>query len=1182
MQATREQDAAIHIHDKNLIVVAGAGSGKTRVLVERFLQLLADKPSWRISALVAITFTKAAALEMRQRLRIELERRAEAPDGARWARHLAQLDSARINTIHGLCADLLRANSAQAGIDPRFAVLDETAAAVLLDEAVADTLETITAPQNELFAHYDGFIIEDVLKDKALLSSDLPDTVPSADELLATWQSQWQAHCRSRWQRLLDSAAAAALAALDPLPSGDTLAALVQDYREQLAALSQLGDAFALRARLAVWMTQNAVGNKGSVKSWGSREAKQAAAQTLRTLREQLKACLGSMGEPPGEQDRLSAQMLPLWHGLLLEVRAKYRQHKQVSAQLDFDDLEQLAAQLLEEPAVRARYRNAEFKHVLVDEFQDTNARQWQIIQGLADIERGGTVFAVGDPKQSIYQFRGADVGVFNRVRESFSQRASGQELALSTSFRSHAAIVAQFNALFAQVLQPDDGGAAQDYEVIFDKPMRAFRQEAPASPAMELLLLLNEPQEDPAHAGTKRRSAADMRQWEAAEIAERIQAFVAEQQPIFDKELQETRPIAYQDIAILFQSMSHVTLYEDALKAAAIPYVTIAGRGYYNRQEVWDILDLLRFLNNPADDLALATILRSPLFAFSDDLLFALRLLRTEGDAPMPLWRALQSAAAQAPQGALQPEDMPLLTFAHDTLAELCLLTGRVRIAELLREALARTQYLAILTGLPDGARRRGNVEKLLQLADSSDIVTIGKFARYLSDLSVREVRESEAALDAGEAVQLMTVHASKGLEFPLVILADATWERGAGFSATVLNDRAQGLSCQVYDIASGQNYSGFAQRRNIELQAQREQAERKRLLYVAATRAQDFLLISASCNIKKSGEWSPRGWLRQILPALEIDPSQRALLQRIQFAGQPMTLRLPTEPPLPARAGDTSTQNMWTIADGALEPAQAPPLLATLPAPVVPAQISQLTSAQIEHLAISRYARSDEQKQAWRRFRASCGLVELELLTERELSLERKGITQTAIGNLLLEQLRASQFLLERPLNEQLMRAGAWRLGLRDDADLAAIEQKLGERMARLARSEFIRNLRAAHAQGCPLHSALPYIYRHSQYTISGEIDLLMQAEDGRWRLVGLYAGELRTLKPEQHAQRFRLRMGIERAACRSLLLLDSLPTPSMFYLLERREVTLAPQECAAELERLPQSIAQALAAS
>ncbi|MCE2472558.1 MAG: UvrD-helicase domain-containing protein, partial [Anaerolineae bacterium] len=746
MQPTPEQRDAIHIQDRNLLVVAGAGSGKTRVLVERFIQLLANHPDWPIGALVAITFTREAAFEMRQRLRLELEQRAQAADGERWARRLAQMDSARIDTIHGLCADILRANAAQAGVDPKFEVLDETEAAILLDEVVADVLTALEPPMARLFAIYDAYRIDETLR-MSLVNGDYPALELDAEALFQLWTEQWAELAREERRRLLDSEQAAAVEAIDYLPVNDGLAILADKYLNQLERLREdILNGEAIAELLQAWHKAGAVGNKGSARAWGSKETKNEVAQALRDLRDRIKQALDTIGDPPGELDRRTAEALPLWHELLSLARRAYRQRKAADARLDFDDLERLAAELLRDPALRQRYRQAEFKHLLVDEFQDTNAAQWQIIQSLADVHSAGTLFAVGDPKQSIYQFRGADVSVFNQVRARIGQLEACRELPLSTSFRSHRALVEQFNALFADILVPGDDSPAQAYEVAFDQPMRAFRADSPAAPALELQLL-DYYQRDEAGEylrgknGRKiRYPAEDMRRWEAFEIASRIKAMIAEARPVYDKDSRSWHGIDYRDVTLLFQSLSNVTLYEEVFKSQEIPYLTVAGRGYYDRQEVWDMLDLLRFLHNPADDLSLASALRSPLFAFSDDLLFALRLLRDDDGETLSLWSALHIAADGTVPGMVE-RDLQCLQYALDVLTDLGRLSGRITISELLRLALAKTNYLAILTGLPDGARRRGNIEKLLQLAESSGKITLGKFTQYLDDLTAREV---------------------------------------------------------------------------------------------------------------------------------------------------------------------------------------------------------------------------------------------------------------------------------------------------------------------------------------------------------------------------------------------------------------------------------------------------------
>ena len=215
-------------------------------------------------------------------------------------------------------------------------------------------------------------------------------------------------------------------------------------------------------------------------------------ARRLRDLRDRIKETLETVGDPPGDLDRQTAAVLPLWHELLSQIRQAYRRRKAADAWLDFDDLERLAAELLRDPAVRERYRDAEFKHLLVDEFQDTNEAQWRIIGSLADLNCGGTLFTVGDPKQSIYQFRGADVSVFNRERARFGQLEACRVLPLSLSFRSHHALVAQFNDLFQRILVRDEASARrQTTRSPLTNRWKPFRADPPSdAPALELQLL--------------------------------------------------------------------------------------------------------------------------------------------------------------------------------------------------------------------------------------------------------------------------------------------------------------------------------------------------------------------------------------------------------------------------------------------------------------------------------------------------------------------------------------------------------------------------------------------------------------------------------------------------------------------------------------------------------------------
>ncbi len=1181
MQLTKEQHAAIHIHDKNLIVVAGAGSGKTRILVERYLQMLDANPSWHIHALVAITFTEAAAWEMRDRLRTELQRRAQFADGDRWARHLAALDSARIDTIHGLCADLLRANAAQAGIDPLFEVLAETDAAILLGDAVEDVLAEIDTPLAKLFTQVDAFHIKSSLQDIALVQADTPPLPADPAQIFEQWQTQWGESALAARDHLLRADEIAALAELPMLPSADKLADLVWQYDNYLRRIEAANDSQTAQRLMQQCYSEGAVGGKGKAKAWGGKETKARAAQTLRNLRERIKVALEIAGKPPGELDLASAEALILWNRLFQRVRQQYAALKRDRALLDFNDLERLAAELLQNDQVQQRYRGTEFKHLLVDEFQDTNRAQWQIIQSLADVRRGGSLFVVGDPKQSIYQFRGADVSVFERVRGQIAGQERGLELPLAISFRAHRRLVEQFNTVFSRLLTRAEASPTRQYEVVFDKPMQAFRQAAPESAALELLLLDTSIRDENGElVQSKNRSkqhyaADDVRRWEAHQIAARIHEIVAQERQVHDRQQDCWRPIRYGDIAVLFRALSKVTLYEDVFKAKEIPFLTVAGRGYFDRQEVWDVLDLLRALHNPADDLSLATALRSPMFAFSDDLLLALRLMMDDSAVPLPLWTALQMADEACP--GVSPDDLPRLRHARAVLDELRRMAGRVSISRLLRHALATTRYLAILTGLPDGDRRRGNIEKLLQLADDSGKNRLGEFSQYLTDLTTREAREGEALLKADDSVRLMTVHASKGLEFPMVILADAA-RSSPSVSPMLLADAQHGLSCKVYEPASNRYESGFAHKRNIALQRQKEAAEAKRLLYVAATRAQDYLLISGAVSLAKSGVWKARGWLGKLLKTLDLEDLPREETQIASLAGHPLRIAMPDRPTDEALwyRSARSAADLWNLAtEASAYPPLAPPLLQNMPD--FPTQPSHLSVTSLANLGEVRFgADAKKRREAALRFRETA----LHDLPPRAhpLNLRQRRISQRQIGSIVHELLRLKAFQMQDEPPAELIEAVAWQRGATDASALPGMLEQVRRLLDNYARSDVCGWIERARAESRPVFTELPFILLWHERVIHGAMDVLLQGADGVWRIIDYKTGDAGG-DWLGHARQYRLQLGVYAAAVQEQLDLGEPPWIYVHYLHHNRTIQLDYADCQIELQRLEATLGEAI---
>ncbi|TVR22012.1 MAG: hypothetical protein EA396_06875 [Anaerolineaceae bacterium] len=1120
MRYTDEQAYAVYTPDaKNLVVVAGAGSGKTHVLVSRFLYLLEKNADWPLNAIVAITFTKKAAAEMRDRVRAGLEARyfAEVADSAearRWAGLLAGMDSARIDTIHGLCGDLLRTNAAEAGIDPGFAILDEIDAALLLDDVIDDVI--LRAIENgddggamvALLETYTEKAIRDVLAETRLHAVDLPEA--DAEALVAAWREHFEQSARATMTRTLQRIDA--LAQETAIPTGCKRGQTLRDLRAMADAISA-GEPpdYQIDA-----MTRFDL-RGGSKKQWASDETFNEAKHIIEDARDWARANTFDTA-----QEAEAARLVIYWSQVIATVRDAYRAAKQQAAALDFDDLERLTRELLTTAGASAvsRYRGREIKHLMVDEFQDTNADQWAIVRALADLDAPETLFVVGDPKQSIYAFRGADVSVFGAVCAAISDSDAGCEASLSRSFRTHRPLVQTFNHLFGALLRRDDESEASAYQVTLGVPMSAQRDQPPSdAPCVEMLLIGEETDEE--NAETRRR-------WEADEIASRIHALVAERRLIYDREADATRPVQYGDFAILFRGMTRVSLYEAVFKARGLPFITLSGRGYYDRQEVWDLQNALAAIYNPADDLALSAALRSPLFTLSDEALFALRT----GDSPTRLWEAMQSPSAER----LPAADRPRLAFAVATLRGLRGMAGRVTIAELLRELLARTGYMATLSALPDGVQRRANVEKLIEKAEKSGRVTLSDFLRYLAQMSDKEAREGEAPTLSEGTVNIMTVHASKGLEFPVVVLADAS-HTGRGTASDVVYDARYGLGCKVPPPPDDEkaDKTRYIYSRIQALEKERETAENLRLLYVAATRAQDLLIVSGQAKLSKNGGFSAGGstWLARLIEAF-------ALADRIAPDAAPQLLDVwPDVPPLRVHmpVGRTAHAEIgaagsfaWPDVSGA-EPT-APPLTAPILADGASAHASahHLAATHIADLGSIRHTPPHERR--FYRDRIRRRVLYDAPNNIRTVSQQRDGRQQGRyIGQIVHEALRHWHLPKHTGAGqlERILTAYAWRHGITDAAQAAGIVSACHDLLERFERSKTYHALENARQ----VYREMPFIYKRDDYIIHGVIDVVYQTAAGDWVVADYKTGVVRGGDYRRHARRYHLQLGIYASA-------------------------------------------------
>jgi ATP-dependent helicase/nuclease subunit A len=872
LQFKGRQSEAASAPDGAIAVTAGAGSGKTRALAGRFLALL--EAGLPLRSLIAITFTEKAAREMRTRIRGFIERwLAEAPDGVDrtlWGNAFSELDAARIGTIHSLCAQVLRAHPAAAAVDPAFEVLDENAAAVLQARAVEGALAwALTDPSTARLlgplTEYQARQAITTLLDHRLDAR--PALAALSDDPLAAWSAALAGWLDARltacaWSQALDT-----LTALQARQASDKLEiarrALLAAWRDVQTARAA-GDWDACFAALLGLRSHVRTG--GAKANWDAGNLA-TARETMRGLRDhfdgELAPLLARHKPPAWSLDRQVAALLPALRLLFERTLDIYQALKDETHALDFDDLESRAADLLtHHPAVRARW-GAEVQAVLVDEFQDTNERQRQIVYALTGFDQRrmahgaqrpscvqvpgmcSSLFVVGDAKQSIYRFRGADVTVFRRVQDDVAA-AGGKHVDLDLTFRAHRPLVEVTNALLAPILGAE-GHPAPPYQVPF-APLRAYRQSPRAGfagPYVEFHLGLGE------DAAAGRRAAA-------CALAARL------------LELRERESSAWKDVALLFRASRAFPIYEDALERAGVPFVTVAGRGFYDRPEVRDLLNALTAIADPSADLSLAGLLRSPACALSDAALYLLRRGPEPGGRRRSLWRALNGDLS----ALLSPRDAEQGRRARETITALHELVGRVPVAAVLKQLLDLTHYRAALR-LAGGGRALRNVDKLLADAHRSGLVGVSEFLEYVQSLRDVGARESEAPTEATEgegAVQLMTVHKAKGLEFPVVVVADAA-HAGAGRAGAVLIDPQWGVSLDLRD----QEHRPAMHRLAALRQAEMEEAESKRLLYVAATRAREKLIVSGHVKVsaakKEPGRLLLGGWLAWLGAVVGLD---------------------------------------------------------------------------------------------------------------------------------------------------------------------------------------------------------------------------------------------------------------------------------------------------------------------
>jgi ATP-dependent helicase/nuclease subunit A len=808
-------------------VIAGAGSGKTTALVDRFVSC-ATETGGAPGSVLALTFTEKAAAEMKERI---IRRFTDARD----ERRRRETEAAYISTIHGFAARLLKENPFAAGVDPAFTVLTDFEQALLAEEGLramyADP--ALGAYAERLGRTFEGgWRIFELAREVSRRLREATDaTRRESDLVLAGRDDEVVAEAARRVEAWAADRRSQALALLRRLRPG-----LEQAPFTSKGKMFEQKETYVAAARATieagVWDPRDEVWDQTRFTSQIPAEERGPIRDALSDIKDIARAVRAL---DPAYEKRLERELIPLKRAIYGAARGAsegYQAEKRARAALDYHDLQLLALALLERsPEVRARYAES-FRHILLDEAQDTDELQHELI-GRLRTERNHR-FLVGDPKQAIYEFRGANPDVFDAAVE---QLPEADRLRFDENFRSRPELLDFVNA-FGEALLPGRYAplvARADYAAVpFGGPhvesVHVLRGQLPPPP-------------DDEDARPTWEALADVRRREAAVLADRIATLLREKPKVLDPDRPQERhavPLRPRHIALLFRSRGTIPYFEHAFAARSIPYVTAVGEGFYERTEVLDCLMMLRKLEQPLDDLALASVLKSPFWGASDS-----DLLRVRG-----------IERGRRPQG--RKEERPLYPYLGEleSLAPFRAAFDALRArtwgrpaGEALDDALRTFRYEAALASHPDGRAMLANVAKLRRQLAHLGAATVAEALRELEKARALLLEERQAPLlgPADDVVVFTTIHQAKGLEWPVVCLPN--------FQGTLPIGRRPLFSARhglllLKALDSDEEVLPLSVRPLMDELRRRAEAEERRLLYVALTRARERLILT--CSVK------------------------------------------------------------------------------------------------------------------------------------------------------------------------------------------------------------------------------------------------------------------------------------------------------------------------------------------
>ncbi|NOS71493.1 MAG: UvrD-helicase domain-containing protein, partial [Verrucomicrobia bacterium] len=890
MSAFTPQQSEAITASGNVLVVAGAGTGKTHTLISRCLRLVTEERV-SIENVLMVTFTEAAAAEMRARLRSGLQTlHFENPEDEHLAEQLALLDTARISTLHGFCLQLLREHFHALGLDPQFSVLDEQQTRPLQREALDEILErhylapADTDPVQKLIRVLGRGSDEGIRKLVVKLHSFTQSLArPEA------WMRQQELYFAKtqpdKWRNsFIEAVMTVRTEWLAEIRQHQGTAAV--DI--SIEALEQMSKqpAFTEAADL-VRLIHSA--DKDKKKNWPR--------GSIGKVRDLIKAFFEEVEflaalTPVEKQDPLSddwswcrEQMLALL-SLVREFGVVFAGKKRELGGVDFSDMEQSSLRMLcgDDGAVTpvALEWQGRLAHVVVDEYQDINAAQDAILAALSRTGVDANRFLVGDAKQSIYRFRLANPGIFQAYHRAWSDGNAGRSLSLTQNFRSRAAILNFVNGLFGSLMREEVGGVNYESLQFGDESSRIAISTKPGdSKCVELHIIAksdeeaDEAEDEAEDSGTATPDLPGVER-EARLVARRLRELKEGKHQVWDKNSNCFRDVKWNDMAVLLRSPNgRAEAFAMEFNRAGIP-LSAARDGFFSSLEVSDLLNLLKLLDNPLQDVPLVAVLRSPLVGLTLEELARIRagagrelfwtsLLKWR-DVMRDAWCVNEQLETRAIPHAPRTTHHALLAKI-DTFVESIHrwreLVRQTSLSQTLETALVETHYESLLLAGEHGVERAANVRRLLDLARQFDPYQRQGLHRFLKFIRLQEDEEFDlqpAAAPTDDAVRLMSVHKSKGLEFPVVVLASL----GTNFNeqdlrGAVLFNEQHGLCPRITPPGSEESYQGLTHWMARRTEKRELRGEELRLLYVATTRARDHLILVGTANSKAADVFWP-----------------------------------------------------------------------------------------------------------------------------------------------------------------------------------------------------------------------------------------------------------------------------------------------------------------------------------